>query len=101
MPIINRLPVNSNNDDGYYGVLVKRQPKNNKKHNTSRNDASFPIGSTGAVQQKDSGMLTHGTVVRRGLHNHNNRPFMICITKKGQLVTRNSKHIKGIPIAPK
>ena len=49
MPIINRLPINSNNDDEHYEVLVNRQVKNNKKYNTARNYDLFSIGSTVAV----------------------------------------------------
>ena len=52
MPKINRPPVNSNNDDEHYEVLVKGQTNNDKNHDTSRNDASFLLGSTVVVQEK-------------------------------------------------
>ena len=45
MPLIKRLQINSNNDYDHYAVLVKRQKKNDKNHDTSRNYASSTIGS--------------------------------------------------------
>ena len=50
------------------------------------------------IHCEDGGPWTHGTVVGRGDHKHNNRSYMICITKTGQIVTRNSKHVKATPI---
>ena len=50
MPIINRLPINSNNNAGHYEVRVKRQMKNDKNHETYGNYAPIPIGSTVVVQ---------------------------------------------------
>ena len=43
MPIINRLLVNSNNDDEHYEALVKRQTKNDKNQDTSRKLCFFSI----------------------------------------------------------
>ena len=94
MPIINRPLVNSSNDNEHYEVLVKRQTKNDKNHDTSRIYASFPLGSTVVVQWEDGGLQTHGTVVGRPDHNHNNRSYIICITKTGWLIIRKSKHAK-------
>ena len=73
MPILSRLPICPNNNDGHYEVLVKRQPKNFKNH--------------------DGGPWTHGTVVGKGDHSHNNRSYTIYITNTGWLITRNSKHV--------
>ena len=73
MPIINRMPINSDNDDDHYKGLVKRQIRNNKTCDTARNYDLFLIGSTVAAQQGDGGLLTHGRVVGIGDHNHNNR----------------------------
>ena len=42
MPITNRVLVNSNNVDAHNKALVKRQTKNDKNYDTSRNYASFP-----------------------------------------------------------
>ena len=50
MPIINRLPINLDNDDDHYEVLVNRQANNDKKYDTARNYHLFSIGSTAAVQ---------------------------------------------------
>ena len=47
---------------------------------------------------KDGGPWAHGTVVGGGDHNCNNTLYMINITKTGQLITRNSKHLKATPI---
>ena len=50
MPIINRPPIGLNKDYDNYDVLIKRQAKNDKNHDTPRIYASIPIGSTVAVQ---------------------------------------------------
>ena len=81
MPIIERLPINSENDDEHHEAFVNRQGKNDKKYNTARNYDLFSIGSTVAVQQEDGGPWTHGTVVGRGDHIHNNRSYTIRVTK--------------------
>ena len=94
MPIVNRPVINSNNsdqhkDDQHYEAVVKRQTKDDKNHDTFRNYASFPLGSTVVVQCKDGGQWTHDTVVGTADYNLNNRSYMICITKTSQIVTRN------------
>ena len=68
--------------------------KSGKNHVTFRNYTTIPIVSMIVVQREDGGPWTHGTVVGKQDHNHNNRSYTICITKTGQLTTRNSKHIK-------
>ena len=50
MLTVNRPPIGVNNNDEHYRVLVKKLTKNYKNHNTSRNYALIPIGSTVAVQ---------------------------------------------------
>ena len=50
MPTINRPLIGVNNDDEHYEALVKRQTKNDKNHDTSRNYVLIPIGSNVAVQ---------------------------------------------------
>ena len=50
MPIINRLPINLDNDDKHYEALVNRQAKTNKKYDTARNYYLFSIRSTVVVQ---------------------------------------------------
>ena len=99
MLIINRLLINSNNDDEHYEVLVTRQTRNDNNYDTSRKYDSFSIRSTVAVQWEDGGQWTHGTVVGRGNHSHSSRSYMIRISKTGWVVTRNSKHIKPTLIA--
>ena len=56
MPKIYRLPINSDNDDEHYEVLVNRQTNDCKKYDTARNYASFSVGSAVAAQQKDGGL---------------------------------------------
>ena len=77
MSISNRPPINSNN----YEVLVKSQMENDKNHNTSRNYASIPIVSTIVVQCENDGLFTYVTVVQKGDHKHNNRLYIMCVTK--------------------
>ena len=98
MPIINRIPINSDNDDDHYEVLVKRQIRNNKNYDTTRNYDLFSVGSTVGVQEKDVGPWTCRTIVGVGDHNHNNRSYTIRITRTGHIVTRNSKLSKTTPI---
>ena len=99
MPIINRIPINSDNDEDHYETLIKRQVRNDKNYDTARNYDIFSIGSTVAVQQEYGGpWWTHGTIVGAGSHNHSNGSYTITITRIGHIVTRNSKHIKTTPI---
>ena len=94
MPIIKRPLIGLNNDDEHYEALVKRQTKNDKNHDTSRKYASIPIGCTVAVPCKGGGLWTHGTIEGKGDHNPNDRSNTIQIAKTGQLVTKNSRHVK-------
>ena len=55
MPILNMLPVNTENDDEHYETLVQQQAKTNKNHDTPRNYNFTPIGSTVVVQREDGG----------------------------------------------
>ena len=50
MPIIDRLPINTNNDDEHHTVLVNRQYRNEQGIDNSKNFVSLPIGYTVAVQ---------------------------------------------------
>ena len=67
--------------------------KYGENHDTPIIYASIPIGSTVAVQCKDRGPWIHGTVESKGNHNHSGRAYTIGMTKIGQMVTRNSKHV--------
>ena len=58
MPIIYSITINSVNDDDHYEALVKRQIRNYKNYDTTRNYYLFSIGSTVAVQQEDGGLWT-------------------------------------------
>ena len=100
MQIVNKLLISLNNDDEHYKALVKRQ-KNDSNHDTPRNYTFILIGSTVAVQWEEGDRLTHGTIVQKGDHNHNNRSYTICMTEAGQLITRNSKHLKPTPTTAK
>ena len=93
MPIVNRLMINSINNDEHYEALVTRQTKNDKNKDAFRNYASFSVGFTVAAQNEDGGPWTNSTVVGRD-HTYNNTSYMINITETGQIVTRNRKHIK-------
>ena len=101
MPIINRALIGINNDDEHYRALVKRQMKNDKNHDPPRNYASIPTVSTIEVQCKDGGPWNHETIERKGNHNHINISYTIGVTKMGQLITRNNKHVKPKQITAK
>ena len=51
MPVINKLPVGSNNDEEHYKVITDRQTRNDTGNDTSKSFVSLPI----VVQQKDGG----------------------------------------------
>ena len=70
MPVIDRKPIGRDNDDEHHNKLIHRQHKNGKNNDASPVFASIPIGSTVVVQQDDSGLWTHGTIVGKGDHNH-------------------------------
>ena len=55
MPIVNRLLINSNNDDEHYEALINRQTKTDKNYATSRRYVSFSLGLTVSVQCEDGG----------------------------------------------
>ena len=59
MPTINRLPINSNNDE-HYEALVTRQTRNDKNHDTARSYDSFSVGSTVVVKWEEGGPWTMG-----------------------------------------
>ena len=86
------------NDDEHYKTLINRQARNDKKYDTDRNYDLFSIGSTVAVQWEDGGPWTHGTVVGRCHHNDNSRSYTVRVTKTGDIIIRNNKHIKTTPI---
>ena len=94
LPTINRSLIGVNNNDEHDEALVKRQAKSDKNHDTPRNHALIPIGSTISVKGEDGGLCTHGTIVGQGDHNHIDRSYTTWIRKTGQLIIRNSKHVK-------
>ena len=98
MLIISRSPISVNNDEEHYEALVNRPVKDDKNQGTPRKYVSIPTGSTVAVQCKDGGPWTHGTLEGKGNHNHQEKSYNICITKTGWLVTRERKHIKPTQI---
>ena len=65
MPIINRLPINADNDDDYYESLVDRQIKDDKNYDTLKNYNSIPTGLTVVVPREGGGPQTHGAVVEK------------------------------------
>ena len=83
MPIMNRLLINSKNNDEHYEALVTCQTRNDKSYDTAWSYDSFSIGSTVGVQWEDGGPWTYGTVVGRGVHSCNNISYMIKISKTG------------------
>ena len=50
MPIIDRLLINTNNDDEHHTVLVNKQYRNEQGIDTAKNLVSLPIGSPAVVQ---------------------------------------------------
>ena len=92
MPVLDHKPIGQDCDDDHYGKLMDRQ------HKMTMIPPVFsyiPIGSAAVVQQEDSGLWTHGTVVNRGSHNHHDRSYTIQLTTNGRLIMQNRQHIKA------
>ena len=62
IPVINRPLDGIDNDEEHPEAIIKRQTKNDKDKDTSKNFVSIPIGSTVSVQWKDGGSWTHDTI---------------------------------------
>ena len=65
MHVIDRKPVNVDNDDDHHIKLIHRQSKNDTKNDASQVFVSIPIGLTVAVQWEDGGLWTHGKILGR------------------------------------
>ena len=50
MPVMDRPPINVDNDDEHHQTLMHSQGKNDQGNDTSKIFMSIPIGSTVAVQ---------------------------------------------------
>ena len=50
MPVMDRPPINVDNDDKHHQTLMHRQGKNDQGNDTSKIFMSIPIGSTVVVQ---------------------------------------------------
>ena len=98
MPVIDRKPVNVDNDDKHHIELMHRQHKNDTNNDASQVFVSIPIGSTVAVQWDSGGPWTHGMIVGKGNHNYHNQSYKIQVTTTGKIITRNRQHIKPTPI---
>ena len=99
MPVMDRLPVNTDNDDEHHKAVVNRQCRNEQGKDTSKNFVSLTVGSTVMVQWEDRGPWTHGTIEVKDNDNHHDRSYKICITKTGKIITNNRWHIRPTPIS--
>ena len=98
MPVINRPPFSTNNDDDHHKVLIDRQNRNDKGKDASRNFVSLSIESTASGPMRGQGTVDDGTTEGKGDHNHHNTSYKICITKTENIVTHNKQHIKSTPV---
>ena len=98
MPLMDRKPINIDNDDKHHKNLMHRQGKNDWYNDTSKIFTSISIGSTVVVQWEDWGPWTHWTIIGKGNHNHHNRLYKIQVTNTGRIITHNRQHIKPTPI---
>ena len=87
MPIINRPQVGIDNNEEHHEVITKKQTKNDKDKDTSKDFVSIHIRTTVVVQWEDWGLWTHGMIEGKGNQNHHDRSYHICITQTGRLVT--------------
>ena len=98
MPVVDRKPVSTDNDDEHHNTLIHRQCKNGTNNDASQVFVSIPIGSTVAVQWEDGGPWTHGTIVGKDDHNHHNWSCKIQITTTGRIITHNRQDSKPTSI---
>ena len=98
MPMIDRKPVNIDNDDEHHIKLFHRQGKNHTNNDASQVFASIPIGSNVVVQWKDGGLWTHGIIIGKGNHNHHSWSYNIQVTTMERIITHNQQHIKPMSI---
>ena len=99
MPVINRSPVGTDNNEEHHKAIIDRQSTNDKSNDASKSFVSFPIGSTVVVQWEDGGPYTHGSIEAKYDCNHQNRSCKIWITTRGKVVTCNRQHIKPTTIS--
>ena len=99
VPVMDRPPINTDNDEEHHKALTNRQWRNYWGNDTFKNFVSLPIGSTVAFQWECGGPWTHGTIEDKGDHNHHDRSFNICITKTRRIITSNRQHIRLTPIS--
>ena len=98
MPVIDRKPVNVDDDDEHHKNLMHRQSKNDTNNYVSQVFISIPIGSTVAVQWEDGGLWTHRMIIGKGNHNHHNWSYKIQIITTGRIIMCNRQHIKPASI---
>ena len=101
MPVIIRALSNTNNNDDYYEVLMKRQKKADKNHDTLRHYNSIPTGPPVAVYLDNRGLWTLGTITDKDDHNHNDWSHRVWVMKTGGLITRSRKYVKATPLTAK
>ena len=106
IPIINMLPINSNNNEDHCKALLKRKMKNDKNHDTSRNYTSISIiYFISSVRRWWNMVPYHSNRKRRSLsqqqifHNMHNKDRMT-YHKKKQACKDNTDHSLTIPTGP-
>ena len=72
MPVIDRKPIDRDNDDEHHSKLVHRQHKNNINNNASPVFTSIPIGLSVVVQHEDGGLWIHKQLLGSEDYNHHN-----------------------------
>ena len=92
LQVVNRVPINTNNDDDHYEVLMGRQEKADKKYNTLKNFNSFPMGSTsGSMRGWRTMYPLYTKVITTMMTGH----IEYGMKKTGCLITRNIKNAKA------
>ena len=98
MPVIDRKPVNVDNDDEHHKNLVHRQSTNYMNNDASQVFASIPIGSTVVVQWEYGELWTYAIIVGKGNPNHHNQSYKVQVTTTGKIITCKRQHIKPTSI---
>ena len=77
LPLINKEPININNDNVQYEALKVHQGKYVKNTDTCKDLLSFPIGSMVADQHKEGGQWIHGFIKEANKSGHTRRSYII------------------------
>ena len=96
-----RQSVLGNYSDSNNTSLLERQCQASQDIDTCKNIPFLPTGSTVVVKREDGEPWMHGTIMGHETDDHNNRSYIIRVTKTGHAVTRMKRHIQPTIVSAK